>query len=585
MDKNRITWKIGGEAGYGIMTTGFILSKTFSRAGFHVFDTTEFPSLIRGGHNTYTVRIENQPVFSHVKNVDILVALNSETIELHKGEVSLNGSIIYDGESFKIDKRYVRKDIKLYSVPLIKLAQESGGEKLMQNNVALGASIALTRFSINMLLDIIKDIFNRKGKKVVELNVKSAMAGYDYILKNYRIKSSHRIDRPRNVSKRMLIAGNEAVALAAVKAGCKFYAAYPMTPATSILHYMALRERDYHISVVQPEDEIATIHMGIGASFAGVRSMVATSGGGFALMTEALGLAGISETPLVIIVSQRPGPATGLPTYTEQSDLKFILNASNGEFPRIVVAPGDVNECFYETFNAFNLAEKYQLPVIILLDKYLSEAHVTVERFNDAELKTDRGLMPTDIELKRIKDFKRYEITASGVSPRSIPSQENGIFKACNVEHDEYGRLNDDINVRTKQVDKRFRKLKEAERDIAQPELHGQNDADVTLIGWGSTKGPIKEAMKLFAKKGLKVNYLQVLYLNPFPVRRIREILNNAKRTVIVENNRTGQLASLIKEYTGVDVDHKILKYDGRPFAPEDVFNNVLEVLEYGKLV
>lgn len=585
MNKYRLTWKIGGEAGYGIMTTGFIFSKSFSRVGFYVFDTNEFPSLIRGGHNTYTVRIENEPIFSHIKSVDILVALNKETVDLHKNEISPNGSIIYDGESFKIDERSVRKDIKLYSVPLIRLAQESGGERVMQNNVALGASVALTGIGIDTLLDVIKDVFKRKGKRVVELNVKSAKAGYNYVIKNYRIRSNHRIKKPRNVVKRMLITGNEAVALAAVKAGCKFYAAYPMTPASSILHYMALRERDYHISVVQPEDEIATIHMAIGASFAGVRSMIATSGGGFSLMVEALGLAGMTETPLVIVVSQRPGPATGLATHTEQSDLKFILNASNGEFPRIVVAPGDVEECFYESFNAFNLAEKYQLPVIIVIDKYLSESHRTVDKFNDAKLKIDRGLMLTDAELKKIKDYKRYEITPNGVSPKSIPSQYGGIFKACTDEHDEYGRLNEDINVRTRQMDKRFRKLKAAEKDIKQPELYGPNNADITLIGWGSTKGPIKEAMKLFAKKGLKVNYLQILYLNPFPTRRVKEILDNAKKTMIIENNKTGQLASLIKEHTGKDVDYKFLKYDGRPFAPEDIYNKVSEVLEYGKFV
>ena len=576
------SWKIGGEAGYGIMTTGFIFGKSFVRSGLFVFDTNEYPSLIRGGHNTYTVRVSEEPIFSHAKDVDILVALTDTAIEMNAKEVKKGGFIVYDEGRVNIQRDL--KNINLIPVPLTKIAVENGGKDIMRNNAALGASLALIDVNPDILYEMIRETFGgKKGQEVAETNVNVAKAGYEYVkekfpsFKRIKIKTSGKREM-------MYITGNEAIAIGAIKAGCKFYSAYPMTPASSIMHFLASKELDYNIVVKQTEDEIAAVHMAIGASFAGVRAMTATSGGGFSLMTEALGLAAITETPLVIVLAQRPGPSTGMPTHTEQGDLRFVMHASNGEFPRVVIAPGDVSECFYETFNAFNIAEKYQLPVIIITDKFLAESHWTVQKFFLKGLKVDRGMILTEEMLKKVEDYKRYENTITGVSPRSLPSQEGGIFKAATDEHDEYGNINEDPSNRIIQVDKRFRKIKVLEAEIEGAKVYGDDEADVTIIGWGSTKGVILEAMKILSKKGIKVNYLQILYIIPFPKNKVKIVLEEAKKKILVENNKTAQLGSVIKEEVGVDVDYKILKYDGRPFLPEELAEKIEEVLNYDKL-
>ncbi|MEO0281964.1 MAG: 2-oxoacid:acceptor oxidoreductase subunit alpha [candidate division WOR-3 bacterium] len=578
------SWKIGGEAGYGIMTSGLIFGKAFVKSGLFAFDTNEYPSLIRGGHNTYTVRVCDEPIFSHSKKIDILVALTKLAVEKHKDEISENGFIIFDQSVFSVNNEEVRDDINLIPIPLTEIATKSGGQAIMRNNVAIGASFALVDYNFEHLVDTINGIFGgKKGEDVAKTNINVAREGYNYVEKNFaKFLRSIKIFA-KKFAKRMYITGNEAISLGAIRAGCKFYSAYPMTPASSILHFLSSKENDYNIIVKQTEDEIAAIHMAIGASFAGVRSMTGTSGGGFSLMTEALGLAALTETPLVVVLAQRPGPSTGMPTHTEQGDLKFAINASNGEFPRVVVAPGDSNECFYETFNAFNIAEKYQIPVIVLTDKFLAESHSTIDPFLSKQLKIDRGMLLTDEKAKQIKDYKRYENTATGVSYRSIPSQP-AMFKAATDEHDEYGRLSEEQSDRITQMDKRFRKFKVLESEIDGIKMYGDDDADITIISWGSTKGPILEAMKIFSQKGVKVCFIQVLYLMPFPTTKMKLLIEKRKNKIIIENNKTAQLASLIKEYTGMDVDYKILKYDGRPFTPEDIYEKIDEVLTFAKL-
>jgi 2-oxoglutarate ferredoxin oxidoreductase subunit alpha len=580
MKDNGLSWKIGGEAGYGIMTTGLIFAKVCSRAGLRVFDHVEYPSLIRGGHNTYQVRAEVEEVFSHVKHVDLLVALNEETIDKHKEELAPGGRIIYDGDIIPLSKEDLRReDVKLYHIPLLRLAEESGGRRIMINSVALGASVALIGFDFEMISDVIRDVYRGKAKETIEFNIKAAKLGYDYV-KSKEMEKDFRRKLPKVAGKRrMLLTGNEAVGLGAIKAGCKFYAAYPMTPSSSILHFMASQERNFSLVVKHTEDEIAAINMAIGAGFAGARAMTATSGGGFSLMSEALGLAAITETPIVVVVCQRPGPSTGLPTRTEQGDLKFVLHASQGDFPRFVIAPGDIEECFYKTIEAFNLGEKYQCPVILILDKYLSESHKTAEEFDVSGIKIERGLLLSNEELERIEEFKRYEFTETGISPRTIPSQRRGIFTATGNEHDETGYLSEDKTVRTKMMDKRFRKFEQAEKEIPEPKLFGPKNAEVTIIAWGSTKGPVKEAMRLLDSDGVKANFLQILYVSPFPTNTVSKIIETSKKTVIVENNKTAQLASLIKEKTGKEIEYKILKYDGRQFFPTEIYQRVKEVL------
>ncbi len=583
MEQEGISWKIGGEAGYGIMTTGYIFAKTCSRAGLHVFGHTEYPSLIRGGHNTYQVTAMVSEVFSHVKHVDLLVALNEETIDLHIEELALRGGIIHDEDNTVLSNEKInRDDIRLYSIPLRQLAEESGGRRIMTNSVAIGASAALVGLDFEMLSNVIGDVYHGKAKEVVEGNIKAAQRGYSYMRKQGMGKEfGPRI--PKTLRKRrMLLTGNHAVGLGAIKAGCKFYSAYPMTPASSILHFMASQDRRFNLVVKHAEDEIASINMAIGAGFAGVRAMTATSGGGFSLMSEGLGLAAMTETPLVIVVSQRPGPSTGLPTRTEQGDLRFVLNASQGDFPRFVIAPGDAVDCFYRTIEAFNLSEKYQCPAILLLDKYLSESHKTTEQFEVSKIVTDRGLMIDDETLEEDKEFKRYKITATGISPRTIPSQKKGRFTATGNEHDETGYVSEDKAIRTKMMNKRYRKFQHARKEIPEPTLLGPKNAEVTMIGWGSTKGPIREAMRLLKREGIDANLLQIVYLSPFPKNSVARILETAERVVVIENNKTAQLARLIMEETGIEVKEKMLKYDGRQFFPIDICRYVKEASRIG---
>jgi len=576
---NKLTWMIGGVAGAGIIAAGTAFAKACSRGGLWVFVENEYPSLIKGGHNTSMVRVEEEEIFSHIRSVDLLVALNKETILLHQDELSPNGGILYDGEEIKIEKEEIkRKDISLISIPAAKLLEESGLGKLMLNSLMVGASLGIVDYDFEILIDVLKDSFQKKGDKVIEENVKVAKLGFDYA-KNYKDKFAHTLRR-RDEKERMLITGNDAICLGALKAGCKFIAAYPMTPASSILHYMASKEREYNLVVKHTEDEISAINMIIGASYAGVRAMGATSGGGFSLMVEGLGLAAMSETPMVMVEAQRPGPSTGLPTRTAQGDLKFVLSASQGDFLRIVIAPGDIEECFYETFNAFNLAEKFQVPVLIISDKFLSESPKTVYKFDEKDLKIDRGKFLSEEELERIEDYKRYLDTEDGVSSRAIPSQKNGIHLATSYEHSQDGSSLEDENTVRSMVDKRFKKEKYIQKEIKNYfKFFGPQEADLTLVSWGSTKGPILEAMKLLEREKKNVNFLQIIYLSPFPSTEVKNILEKAKKTMVVENNKTAQLAQMTKEKTGKDIDYKCLKYDGRPFYPSEIYDKVMEVL------
>src|SRR3989338_10258831 len=363
------TWKIGGEAGFGIMVSGTTFSRSLARAGLYLVETSEYPSLIRGGHNTVAVTFSEKPVYAPYKPVDILVALNKETVIFHKDELAPGASVLYDGTSYDISQENLRPDAVFFSIPFGKLIKESGGEMIMRNTVALGASIAVLGLPFEHLAHILTAQFTKKGQKVVDFNITVAKSGYDYIVVNYKEKIT-----PMKIEKKekeqMVITGAEASGLGAIAAGIKFFAAYPMTPINALLSYMAAVQVKGNFIYKQPEDEIAAINMAIGASFSGARSLVANSGGGFSLMVEGTSLAGMLEQPVVIIFGQRPGPATGLPTWTTQSDLHFVLNAGQGEFPRLVLAPGDIEEAFELTAEAFNLADKYQTPCFVLVDKY-----------------------------------------------------------------------------------------------------------------------------------------------------------------------------------------------------------------------
>ena len=578
---NKISVMIGGEAGAGITRSGFLFAKACLRGGLHVFGTNDYQSLIRGGHNFYVARADAEEIYSQADTIDLLLALNKDTILLHKDGLVSGGGIVYDAEEIALgDEELNRDDLKLYSVPLKRVVKELEGKLIMRNTVALGATVALVDYDFEILSGVIEDAFK---PKVAELNVKAAKIGYDYAREHYAEDFEYRLKRTSLAGKReMLLTGNEAVGLGAIRAGCKFFAAYPMTPATPLLHFMAPLDREYGMLVIQSESEIAAINMVAGASFAGVRAMTATSGGGFCLMSEGLSMTGMTETPAVIMLAQRPGPSTGLPTYSGQGDLRFTIHASQGEFPRVVIAPGDVEECFYKTMEAFNVAEKFQIPVIIITDKYLAESHGAAGLFDQNGIGIDRGLLLPEDEYIGEEEYKRHKFTEDGVSPRAMPGMRGAIVRTNADEHDERGYTTDDPELTTKMVDKRFKKLDVLVKELENYEttkFFGPEEADVTILGWGSTKGPTRESMKLLGKEGLKVNYLQIIYLSPFPSANVQRILKSAKRTVVVENNKTSQLSSLIREHLLMTADHNILKYSGRPFNPRELSKKIKGVL------
>jgi len=551
---------VGGEAGQGVQSVGFLLAKVFARGGYHIFADQDYESRVRGGHNFFRVRISNNRIGAIAEDVDILIALDSKSIELHQAEVSSRGIIIFDGERVK---GVSSNNGSLLAMPLEKLAEEKAEGKLMLNTVALGAALSVVNYDLGMLDTVLADHFGRG--EVGNKNIAAAKAGYDYVQSER--KGKFREIKPLSEGKRMLLTGNEAISLGAIAAGCKFMAAYPMTPASSIMEYIAAKSRELDLVMVHTEDEIAAINMAIGAAYAGVRAMTATSGSGLCLMVEGIGLAGITETPVVIVDGQRPGPAVGLPTRTEQADLQFVLHAHHGDFPRAVLAPATIRDAFWVTINAFNWAEKYQLPVIILTDQHLASSHTTVDPLDLSKVTIDRGVLFSDKEDDPSK-YMRHRVTKSGISPRAFPGLGKALVVTDCDEHDEEGHLTEDARERTAQVRKRLRKSLLLEREIGIPRKYGSRGAEMTLIGWGSTYGAIHEAVDILRKAGASVNMLHLSELWPFPTTAVADAISKTRNSYVIENNATGQLARLIKAETGHDVSGLILKFDGRPFTP-----------------
>ncbi len=581
MRDNKIVLKAGGPAGAGVFTIGAMFASSLQKSGLNIFYTADYPSLIKGGHNACYVRADSEEAHSHLSTIDVLIAIDKKTISKHFHELTESGAIIYDS-LIKLDDVNLseRKDLILIPVPITKIGREIG-EKIYKNMVAVGAATALIGLDLDKVNLTIEKHFSSKGKEnVLEDNKKAVKRGYDYFNENFKdIRFEIRINEIQ-ADKRILITGNDAASLAAVKAGVKFVADYPMTPASSVLHFMAKYEHDYNIVVKQPESELAVINMLCGAAMTGARSLAATSGGGFSLMSEGLGMAGLSETPFVIIESQRTGPSTGMPTYTEQSDLRFVLHASQGEFPRLVVAPGDVDESFFETFKMFNLSDRVQTPGIVLLDKHISASAKTTLPFDTSSLRIQRGKLMSDEDMKNAKEkVLRYKLTEDGISPRPVPGQPNGRYVSTSYEHFEDGSTAETSEMRIKQVEKRNRKINSITKEEIAPKLHGDEDADLTIVSWGSNKGMILEAMKLLKKEGISVNFLQILWIEPFPVEDVSNILSKTKKTLMVEQNTNAQMRGLIREKTGHYIEKVLLKYDGRPFNPEEIYEKVKELI------
>ncbi|MFH0884880.1 MAG: 2-oxoacid:acceptor oxidoreductase subunit alpha [Candidatus Micrarchaeota archaeon] len=575
-------FKIAGQAGAGVMITGRLMVKCFTRGGYHVIGYPEYPSLIRGGHNTVQVRISDKPIHSPRRECDLVVALNKDAIFYHMESMARGGMIIYD-QLIDTSRFKLRPDVRMHAHPLSKLTLEVGGTEQMKNTAALGAALAAVEYPFGRLETLIREELARKGEEIIKVNINAAKAGYEFVKSN-GISFGKKI-APIHEERKPIITGNEAISLGAVRGGMKFYAAYPMTPATSILHYLIEKEKQFSIITKQTEDEIAAINYAIGASFAGVRSMVGTSGGGFALMTEALGMAAISETPIVVALVQRIGPSTGMPTWTEQGDLRFALHASQGDFPRVILAPGDVQEAFFLTAKAHNLAEKYQIPVILLSDKFLSETVFSTERFDQSKVKIERGKLVNGPlpQLAPMTRWKRYAITDDGVSERAIPGTENGMHVGTSYEHDESGFSSESFVMRTRQVDKRAAKMRRILKEMEAPDVFGAIEgSEVTLVTWGSMKLPALDALALLEAKGIRARLVSFTHLYPLNPRAVKKALRNAGVTIIVENNSTAQFAGMLKEYANVKLDFHMLKYDGRQFFAEQIAEEVVKLKAAG---
>ncbi len=579
-----ITVRTGGAAGDGIASVGDVLGRSLSRMGLHVFGLNAYQSVIRGGHVWFQARASTDPIYSQGDQADVLFALNKETAQIHLPTMNAGSTIVYDPEKFDLADSELPVGTKKLAVPTLAIARKYSTQSILQNAAGMGATAYLAGIPLSVLQQTLSDSFGKKKGDVADWNIGAAGDGYRFAEKNSGA-NDHAVS-PVGAPK-PLMTGNQAIALGAAAAGCKFYVAYPMTPASTILHWMAAHAQQLGIVVKQAEDEIAVVNMAIGASFAGVRSMCATSGGGFALMVEGIGMAGMTETPLVVVESQRGGPSTGLPTKTEQGDLNMMLGAGQGDFPRAILAPSNPSEAFQYTVKAFQLAEDWQTPIIVASDFHLSESIMTVDR---AEIPFPGPIPSLYTVESNGGEYRRYAYTESGVSPRALPGQPGLQFKAGSDEHDERGHLISDVlsgvpiwvAERAKMMDKRMRKLEGLRTAGPVPNLEGPANSSLSFVAWGSTVGAVRDAMRLLNAKGVTTNLVRIPQVYPMATGILVPMLTQAPKTLLVEANYSGQLGHLIRAETGIDLRNRFLKYDGEPFAPMEIAQRALEVLHNG---
>lgn len=579
---------IGGEAGFGIKAAGQTLARSFVQGGLQTFDITEYPSLIRGGHNYYRVRVSPEPVVCQVLPVDVLVALNRETVDLRARELVDGGALVYDPGSVDIADLADASRLCAVAVPLDEIVKEAGGAKVMRNVAALGAVLGLLHFPLEYLTDSLRAQFAKKAPEIAEQNVAVATKGYEHGA-SADCGFPYHLEPLRDAPKRILADGNEAVAMGALAAGIGMYCAYPMTPASSLLHIMAAHEREYGLVVKHTEDEIAAMNMVVGAAFGGARAMCATSGGGFSLMVEGFGLAGVSESAVVVGVFTRPGPATGMPTWTEQSDLRFVGHAAQGEFPRVILAPGDVDEAFELGWKAFNLADQLQTPVVLLGDSYLSDNRRSTAPFDLASVTVDRGKLIAEGDVADHPDalgpdgvYLRYKVTDDGVSWRALPGVTGATQVVNSYEHDQYGygAAGETPANRVAQMDKRMHKRDLARELAPPPKYYGSKpyEADASIICFGTTKQPVLQAVEWAERDGISVAVMQIVTLLPFPIDEVSAFMHASKSTVVIEGNHTGQLEGVIRQRCLESVDWRLNRYDGRPFSAEQIHAMLKEV-------
>lgn len=581
-----ITIGLAGAAGDGLDKSGYNLANVASRLGLHVYAYNSYQSLIRGGHTWLRLRIAERKVYTQGDEVNVVIALNQDSIERHAREIRPGGVLLFNGDSLRCDPILVPEGVRVLPLPFKALTQEMGKLlPVMQNTLAVGALMHLAGLDLETLRGVIADTFGRKGGEIITQNVAVAEAGYNYARDQAEpLRGGWRSARGRLP----FLTGNVAFAMGATAGGCKFYAAYPMSPASGILHWFCAHGEEAGVVVKQCEDELAVANITIGAGHAGARAMCATSGGGFALMTEAIGMAGMIEAPAVFINVMRGGPSTGIPTKTEQGDLNQVFGASQGDYPRAIIAPTTLKDCYYSAAEALNLAEQFQIPVTLVSDLLLSEHRETLETDDlTPNVPIHRGELLREVPAAGTNGngrYRRYAFTPSGVSPRVLPGTPGTTFVAPTDEHDEEGILISDehtnASIRRKIQEKRMRKMDALLAMLPPPVLEGPADAEITLIGWGSTWGVIHEAVEQLAAAGIAANHLHFRYLVPFHTREVLQILKGCKRTAVVEANYTGQFARHLRAETGHSVDALILKYDGEPFDPGDVAARAQAIIE-----
>lgn len=628
---NSLSWVIGGAQGSGVDSAANIFSRACAAGGLYVFGKREYYSNIKGEHSYFTVRVSNKPVHSHVNEINVLATFDAETVFRHFEDVTPGGAIIYDSDVAKtllsevptvddhaaarikktLEKAGLgltvedalehskRRGVILFPVPFFQLLQEFAQKEndpslskltRMVNVMALSASMAIMDFDGAVLARAIQFIFRAK-KKVADMNVSASALVYNYAMAKFAGSNFAYGLKTRPVDKNMIIVqGNQSSALGKMVAGCRFQTYYPITPASDDSEFLEANEiLDLNDSgkkgstvVVQTEDEIAALAMAIGSALTGARSATATSGPGFSLMAEALGWAGINEVPVVISLYQRAGPSTGLPTRHEQGDLNFAVNAGHGEFPRIVLASGDIEESFYDTIKVFNLADRYQMPVIHMLDKAIANSVTTCRNFDAGKIAIDRGLMVkqiTDKDKGAAGNYLRFKLSDNPISPRVVLGTKDAIFWNTGDEHTEEGHISEDPELRVQMMDKRMDKLQVALKEIPdEDKAVAYGSGDIAIISWGSTKGAILDTMEKLAAEGTNIKFIQVRLMSPFPSELIKSMLKGCKVVVDVEMNHTGQLGSLVRQHTGIEANYQIVKYNGRPMSLDEVYNAVKRI-------
>lgn len=590
-------WMIGGAQGSGVESSATTFARACASGGLYVYGKREYHSNIKGDHSYFQTRVSEEEIRSHMDEVHLLATFDKETLEVHRHEVVKGGGILYDPTLYKPEE-IQRPDCLLmpisYGEIIRATAKQFNREKdimklqIMKNVISVAFSLGLTGLDFELLKLTLESVFKGRRAALAPMNVWAAHEAYTLAVQKYQASFPHRLRKlavPEG-DRRIMINGTTAAALGKIVGGCRYQTYYPITPASDESEYLESHP-EFGVTVIQSEDEIAAVTQAIAGAITGARTSTSTSGPGFSLMAEGMGWAGMNEVPIVIFNYQRAGPATGLPTRHEQGDLKFVLSASHGEFPRLVVAPGDLEEYFYDAIDAFNYAERYQTPVVVLCDKAVANSTQTIPWYDLGGVHIDRGLLLSDEDLAVAVasegTYKRFKFTESGISPRSRPGQKDGIFWLTGDEHNEVGHITEDPDNRTKMMIKRMRKLETAAREIPlekKVNFYGDRDADVTLVSWGSPKGAILDAMEVLKDQGIRVNFLQIHMILPFPAEFVAQILTKARRRVNVEMNYSGQLAQVIREKTGITMDASILKWNGRAISQNEIIEGVTRILK-----